>query len=469
MNDDRVSPDLAGPVHLLGALGAGQSGLARLLVARGLTVTGHDRGSASTRRGLVELGVALTVGEESAAEHLPAGTRCVVRSAAVPLDDPQVLAARARGLPVLKYAEALGRIAPRGRTLAVAGTHGKTTTGWLTLHALRAARPDTGALIGGTCRVLGTGAIAPKADGPLVVEACEFDRSFHQLDPTAAAITNVEPDHLDYFGSFDAIVEAFARFAERVDPAGRLILDGEAPEAIERAARCEVWRLGRELEVVDLGSRAGFYRFGLRSPLGRLDRVELSVPGAFQVGNAVQALALAATACGSLTPDHGRGISEMRGAGRRFESWGEIEGRELVHDYAHHPTELEVTLRTAREVFPGRPLHLLFQPHQYGRTARFLDEFAGLFALCDATYVTDVYGARRPASGEPSASAIDLVARARELGTFAHAAGELRVAGKLFASSLPVNGIGLVVGAGDVESLREPLIDELHRRTVSAG
>ncbi len=460
-------PRLRGPFHLLGVAGAGQSGLARLLQARGDSVTGHDRSSGEAARRLVEQGLELSLGEPSASGFLPADTHIVIRSAAVPDDDPQVVAARERGLEVLKYSQALGALAPRGRTLCIAGTHGKTTTSWLALHALRAERPGTGALIGGLCQVLGTGSLAPAKDGWLVVEACEYDRSFHHLRPTHGAITNLEPDHLDCFGTLGALHEAFARFAGLVDPAGRLILGSDVPALVERGAACEVWRLGREVQIRELGAESGLHRFGIATPLGEIGEVRLSVPGAFQVGNAALALALAASAAGELTEGLGRGLSAMRGVGRRFESWGQVAGRELVHDYAHHPTELRVTIQAARAVFPGRPLHLLFQPHQFERTALFLAEFAEALALVDGACVTDVYGARRKAQNLRGASAEDLVARARIEGACVQLAGDLTAAPALFAQSLPPSAVGLVVGAGDIESIRDPLVHELSLRSPS--
>lgn len=456
-----------GPFHLLGVAGAGLSGLARWLVARGEVVTGHDRSSGAAALALVQEGLEISLGEPSRAAHLPDAARQVIRSAAVPDDDPQVLAARERGLPVTKYAQALGELMPSGRSLCVAGTHGKTTTSWLTLHALRGRLPGTGALIGGLCNRLGTGALAPDADGWVVVEACEYDRSFHHLRPTSAAVTNLEPDHLDCFGTLGALHEAFAHFAGLVDPRGRLILGADVPVAVERGAHCEVWRVGREIRVRELAPEAGLHRFGITTPLGEIGQVRLAVPGAFQVGNAALALSLAACATGELDEALGEGLARMQGVGRRFESWGEVAGRELIHDYAHHPTELSVTIDTARAVFPGRPLHLLFQPHQFERTALFLDEFAAMLARVDGACVTDVYGARRATGQARVATAADLVARARERGAHVQAVGDLSSAPARFAGSLPPRAVGLVVGAGDIESIRDSLTHELSLRSPS--
>jgi len=236
-----------------------------------------------------ELGLDIVLGE-SRAELLPADAELVVRSAAVPNDDPQVRAALARGIPVWKYAEALGRLCPAGRTLAVAGTHGKTGSSWMLWHALegigaRLRAPITGALIGGTCRRLHTNALAGKRGGLFCVEACEYDRSFLQLAPLGAIVTNVEEDHLDYYGSFAAIKIAFARFADRVSADGLLVLGREVPPEVEHAARATVWRLGRELEVELLGETRGAFCLRLLGPGWATPPLQLTIPGHFSVEN----------------------------------------------------------------------------------------------------------------------------------------------------------------------------------------
>jgi UDP-N-acetylmuramate--alanine ligase len=400
---------------------------------------------------------------------LPADARWLVRSAAVPSDDPQVRLAEQRGIPCIKYAEALGRLCPAHRTLAVAGTHGKTSTSWLALHALRGVAPGAGALIGGTCSVLGTNALPPAPDDWFVVEACEYDRSFFHLTPHAAAITNLEADHLDCYGTLENLVAAFAQFASQVEPEGLLVLGRNVPLEVERAAGCRVWREGRELHVTARGHEQGLHRFELETPLGRLGPVALAVPGPFQVSNAALALALGAHAAKGADERLAAGIAGFRGAGRRFEFWGDVGGRALVHDYAHHPTELAATLDTAREVFPGRPLEVLFQPHQHGRTRRCLEGFARCLAAFDRAVVTDVYGARRPEAGEPSASAEDLVARATELGGRVELGGPPRAAARRFAAGMAEGAAGLVIGAGNIEEVRDDLHHELSLRAPAPG
>ncbi|QDU66710.1 glycosyltransferase [Engelhardtia mirabilis] len=461
-----LHPALPRRIHLLGVGGAGVSGMARLLVARGHRVSGHDRSPSPALERLAALGIEVRHGDSSA-DGLPPEAELVVRSAAVPEDDPQVEAARERGIPVLKYAAALGRLAPAGRTLAITGTHGKTTTSWLTLHALRAAvhEPTPGGLIGGVCLDLATNAIPPGPDGWFVVEACEFDHSFLELRPTAAAITNVEADHLDCYGDLQGVIDGFSAFAARVDPGGLLVVGANVPERVERAARCAVWRLGRELIVTPRGQRDGHHAFALAGPGFELDLVVPGVPGRFNVENAALALALAVHAAGpGRAAAAAEGLARFRGAGRRFERWLDEEGLAVVHDYAHHPTEVRATFEAAREVFPDRRLVVLFQPHQYSRTAHFLEEFAAALALADEVLVSDVYGARRPAPGEPSAEAPDLVARIQVAGTAALAAGNLCAATEALAQRLTPPCVAMVIGAGDVESIAHDLLGRLALR-----
>jgi UDP-N-acetylmuramate--alanine ligase len=466
-------------VHLLGAGGAGVSGLGRILAARGVKVSGHDRSRSALLESLGALDLAIVLGD-SRAELLPADTELVVRSAAVPHDDPQLQAAHQRGVPVWKYAEALGRLCPAGRTLAVAGTHGKTGSSWMLWHALeglgaRLRAPVTGALVGGTCRRLRTNALAGHKGGLFVVEACEYDRSFLQLAPFGAIVTNVEPDHLDYYGTFGAIKEAFARFADRVAEEGLLVLGREVPPEVEHAARATVWRLGRDLEIELLGETRGAFCMRLLGPGWATPPLQLAIPGHFSAENAALALALAigvGARRGRVEPREiaaaaAQGIERFAGVERRFEPWGSVGGVHMVHDYAHHPTEVRVTLEAARRAYPRMPLHVLFQPHQHSRTARFLEEFAEALRQADHVTVADVYGARAHRDGEWSAGAADLVLALRRRGVVAEEGGGPVQAATRFAAALPAAAAAFVLGAGDIESVKADLLARLGARAAA--
>lgn len=502
-----------GPVHFLGLGGAGVSGAARVLLARGVSVTGHDRAPSDLLRAFQRdwPQVAVATGASDAA-HLPAHTALVVRSAAVPDDDPQVVAALARGLAVLKYAELLGRLAAPETGLAVAGTHGKTTTSWMLWQVLlaldaagygrapSASRP--GALVGGLLPIAAdswvaqasatsgsVNALAPAANGWFAMEACEYDRSFLQLDPFGAIVTNVEADHLDYYGDLAAIERAFGAFVGRVASRGLVVLGTDVAPVVEQAAFSDVWRLGREISVHPAGLGARGRRFQLRGPGWATPPIELNVPGAYNVSNAALALALGIglTLRARAVPRDewnqvaaaaARGVEAFMGSGRRFELWGCCglnDAVRVVHDYAHHPTELAALLSATRETYPSVQIHVLFQPHQASRTARFLREFAEVLSVSperrlDRLVVAPVYGARRHIDGAFDAGSEALAALAMESSdpgsrAFACAPASLAEATDAFTRGLELDQptIALVVGAGDVEDVRGPLLAALEQ------
>lgn len=475
----QLFPRVPRRVHLLGAGGAGVSGAARLLVEHGHAVSGHDRAHSDHVELLRTLGVDVEV-DPSNARVVPLDAELVVRSAAIPVDDPRLVAVAARGVQVLKYAELLGRIAPEKRTLAVAGTHGKTTTTWFLFHALAAltraeptlARP--GALVGGICRRLNQNATSAGADGWFAVEACEYDRSFHQLSPFGAAITNVEADHLDYYGSLEAIQAAFAQFADKLLPQGLLVLGKDVPRSVETAARCRVWRFGRDVHATWRAERQGRFTFDVVGPGFAVEGVELSIPGAFNVENASLALALAVgTAASTAGLELSRaaravadGIAGYAGAKRRFETWFTLGGTTVVHDYAHHPTEVRVTLEAARRALPGRPLHVLFQPHQHSRTARFFDDFVEALRFADRVVIADVYGARHHIDGEHTAGSNELAHALVAAKVNAVWGGALSGSVKRFVEALPDDCAALVMGAGDVEECKDELQSQLAELAV---
>lgn len=475
--NEGLIPNVANRVHMLGIGGAGLSGAAQILHARGHSVSGQDRSDSRFVRALRSLGVDVQLGD-SRAELLPQDAEMVVRSAAISLEDPQVREAVRRGIPVLKYSELLGRITPRRRTLAIAGTHGKTTSSWMVYYALRGVcealgrgAPDAGALVGGVCRTVGSNAVIPKPGGWFAAEACEYDRSFLQLWPEGAILTNVEADHLDYYGTMEALEEAFARFVDRIHPDGLLVVGRDVPERITNASHAQVWRLGKDFDVDLIGEQHGHFRFRLRGPGWASPDIQLAVPGAFNVENAACAIALVVGLVarvwriepGLAVIHAARWITRYKGAERRFEPWGTHGGVELIHDYAHHPTEVRATLEAARRALPGKPLHVLFQPHQYSRTARFLEDFVESLRGADRVVIADVYGARAHID-HTAADAGDLVMRLKRAGVDAEAGGPPKPSMKRLAERLPSGGAALILGAGDIDLAKDDLIEELALR-----
>lgn len=467
-------------IHIVGVGGAGLSGSARLLAQRGHRVTGFDRAASSFLIGLEELGVDIHVGEPGRPSLAPA-TGLVVRSAAVPDEDPDCVEARRRGVPIWKYSRLLRELAPADRTLAVAGTHGKTSVSWLLAYALRGVEhalgttaPARGFLIGGSCQQLGVNSALQQPGGWFALEACEYDRSFLQFTSTGAIITNVEADHLDYYGDLEAIEVAFARFVDRIDPGGLLVVGRDVPERVTSASRAPVWRLGRELQTEILGEDRGRFRMKVRGPGWSTPDFHLGVCGEFQVENAALAIGMAVGRVAHawrLDPalaarGAARSIARFRGAVRRFESWGSFGDVEVVHDYAHHPTEVRVTLEAARRAFPNRPLHVLFQPHQHSRTARFLDEFVESLRGVERVVVSDVYGARVHID-RCGAGSDELAQRLCRAGGDASAPGDLEQSLADSLKHLPATGALLVLGAGDVDTIQDDLTRELALRCAA--
>lgn len=518
-------PGIPERVHLVGIGGAGLSGVAQLLRARGHRISGTDRAVSPFVTRLREAGVRVLVEAEEngvpattgtacgeAAENLlPPGVQAVARSAAVPESSAELIEARRRGIPIYKYSELLGRICPARHTLAVSGTHGKTTSGWMLYHALAGvaglARTQTagprpgihgvhglpaaepGALIGGAHLELGTNAIAPGAAAPVgsdaldprggwfVVEACEYDRTFLQLAPEGAIVTNIEADHLDYYGDLEAIEEAFARFLDRVHPDGLVVCGRDVPERVTHAAAPRVWRLGKELNVDLVSQNAGCFTFRLRGPGWATPPVALAVPGSFNVDNAALAIALAVGLAGhACDPSEAaaaaaKSLASFGGVERRFERWFKAGEVEVIHDYAHHPTEVRVNIEAARRTAPDRPVFVLFQPHQHSRTARFLPDFVEALRGADGVVVADVYGARvqiDPEVGGATGSK-ELVRRLGLARVPAWEGGEPLEAGERLVNELPQACTVLVLGAGDIDSIREHLEERLAVRRAGAG
>jgi UDP-N-acetylmuramate--alanine ligase len=439
--------------HFLGVGGAGVSGLARLLAGSGCTVTGSDTGGGAVLERLAEEGLPVWVGCQP--DRIRGQDGYVIRSAAVPATDPEVQECVRRGFTSLLYAEAVGRLSEGRRTLAIAGTHGKTTTTGLTVAALRGAGVEPSHLIGGEVPELG-GNGRWGSSPEFVVEACEFNRSFHNLRPYGAAILNVDHDHFDCFPSTDELIEAFAGYLARVRPGGTALVEESVPRAVLSSLRHDVQiltvgsGLWSDVRAVEVRGDLGRFSF-VPVVLGRrLPRVQLTLSGRHNMHNALFALGLCQIV-GADLEGACRGVAAFAGVRRRFELHAGPRGDLLVNDYAHHPAEIRVVLAAARQRFPGRRLVAVFQPHQHQRTLHLLAEFASALAEADASLIADIYGARESEAIRASVSAADLVAAIRALGGASVAGGAV---GQLPAAVLAVRRPGdivLLLGAGDVD------------------
>jgi UDP-N-acetylmuramate--alanine ligase len=436
------------------------SGIAEiLLLSTPLEITGCDLHPSENTERLLTLGARIATGHDP--RHV-AEADLVVVSSAVDESNPEVAEARRRGLPVIRRAEMLAEIMRLKQGIAIAGTHGKTTTTSLTGMVLTEAGFDPTIVVGGQVRILGTNARLGKGDF-LVAEADEYDRSFLELTPVVAVLTNIEADHLDTYRDLSDILESFTIFANRVpfygavvacvdDPgvAGilprikrRVVTYGESPQAMLRASKIALEASGTTFEV-------------LEGDTWSLGRVGLRLPGRHNVANALAAIAVGRELSIPF-PVIARALNEFTGVVRRFETKGERDGVLVVDDYAHHPTEIAATLAAARQVYPRRRLVALFQPHLYSRTRDFAQDFGRALSACDVAIVTDVYPSREKpipgVTGELVASAAREAGHARVL----YVAEKEKVVPEL--ERLMVSGdLLLTMGAGDVVKLGEKFL-----------
>jgi UDP-N-acetylmuramate--alanine ligase len=453
-----------GAVHFVGIGGAGMSGIARILLARGVQVSGSDRRDSPTLMALRALGARVSVGHDAA--HVE-DTDTVVVSTAIRADNPELRAARERGLRVLPRAVALASVMAGRRSVAVAGTHGKTSTTSMLTVAVQACGVDPSFAIGGDLNESGSNAHSGEGD-IFVAEADESDRSFLLLAPFGAIVTNVEADHLDNYGDLAAVEEAFDRFLTTVDPAGFVVVCADDPGAARLLSMPTPARLrsygvapGADLVLSDLevGPEGTSYRAVVD---GRdLGRVRIQLPGEHMALNSAAAL-LAGLELG--LPEDGLidGLARFGGVHRRFELKGVVGGVRVYDDYAHHPTEVSAQLRAARAVVGSGRLVVAFQPHLYSRTREFAAGFGQALGLADQVVVMDVYGAREdPVPGVTGALVADAVPLPPEQVLFEPSWSGAAPA--LVARARP-GDLVVTMGAGDVSMVGPEVLEALRAR-----
>lgn len=460
MND--AAHDLHAP-HFIGIGGAGMSGLAKILAVRGASVSGSDSKESETVLALRSLGATVHVGH--AAEHVPDGASSIVVSSAIRADNPELAAARERGIPVVHRSDALAALMGGRRALAVAGTHGKTTTTSMLAVALGELGLDPSYAIGGDLDAPGSN--AHHGTGEIfVAEADESDRSFHKYAPEVAIVLNVELDHHANYASIDEIHESFETFVARIVPGGTLVVSADHDGARELTARVA----GREdLTVVTVGAAEdadlrvlSVVARGMTSEVTvLLDGAELtftvSVPGRHYAHNAVSALA-AGVALGVPAADLAKALGAYTGVRRRLQLKGEAGGVQVIDSYAHHPTEMTADLEAIREATEGRVL-VVFQPHLFSRTQQLAEEMGQALALADASVVLDIYPAREdPIPGVTSELIIDAARRAGADVTPEH---DFAAAPALLASLARPGDLLLTMGAGDVTNLGPEILKHL--------
>lgn len=462
------------PVHFMGAAGAGMSALAELLARRGVRVTGCDANPAMVAD-LERAGISVARGHDAA--HVD-GACAVVVTSAVPRDHPELRAARENGIPVIRRAEALAEVVAVGDVVAIAGTHGKTTTTVMTTEALAAAGLEPTGIVGG--RVASwNGNLSAGSDRLFVVEADEYDRSFLALTPAVAVVTSVEADHLDIYRDLADIRETFARFV-REARAIVLCADDSGADSIPTPPTAEVVRYGISSTDARLVAREVVFEAGGGSTYvpvydGRaLPRVRLAVPGVHNVLNSLAALA-SGLVQGADAEAMARGLAGFRGVERRFQRVGEACGVLVIDDYAHHPTEIRATLSAARAALPGRRLVVAFQPHLYSRTRDFAGEFGAALAEADEIFLTEIYPAREEpipgvssslieeAIARASAGAVDAASGAASARGAAHLAwrGEREQLAAALAGAVRRGDVVMTLGAGDITRTGPELLAHL--------
>ena len=412
-----TSAEELGRVHFIGIGGAGMSGIARIMLDRGIPVSGSDARDSRALAALRALGARVRVGHDAAAVE---SVDTVVASTAIRPSNPELVAAREQGHRVLHRAEALAAVMTGRVGVAVAGTHGKTTTTSMLTVALQHCGLDPSFVIGGS--LTASGLNAHDGTGELfVAEADESDGSFLALAPHVAVVTNIEPDHLDHYGNQQAVEVAFQDFVQRIDDDGSLVACADDAGSGRLAAYAgdltSVRTYGADesadLRVSAMTERGDGCEFEAAWRGVRLGPVAVHVPGRHNALNAAGALATGLVLGQSATRLI-EGIASFSGTRRRFELKGSVAGVRVFDDYAHHPTELDVTLRTARVVAEGGRVVVAFQPHRYSRTAAFRREFGEALALADDVVVMEVYSAGEDpipgATGESVAAAVPLPA-----------------------------------------------------------
>jgi len=383
-------------VHFIGVSGIGVSAAASISLEEGLEVSGSADVRNEQTDMLAAKGMDFFLGHR--AQNL-GGAEWVVRSAAVPDDNPEVLEAKRRGVPVCFYSEYIGLLMGEKKGIAVAGTHGKTTTTALVASILSASRLDPTVVCGGVMRNFGTNAVHGKGEY-FVAEACEYNRSFHDLKARYSVVTNIEPDHLDYYKDLEEIREAFLLFLASSDRRGLCVLNGD-----DANVRALLGKLGgREFYTVGTDERndyridgiensEGLYSCNLTRGGSGLLALGLSIPGRFNCWNAALASVLALRIGVERKVIEGA-VKGFFGTKRRLERLGTARGREIYSDYAHHPTEIRSSLRAVRERHPGAEITLVFQPHQFSRTIELFDDFVSVLSEPDRLLLVEIYWQR---------------------------------------------------------------------------
>lgn len=408
--------------YFLGIGGIGMSAIARYYQARGFEVAGYDRTKTKLTEDLQNEGMEITYDESEMGiptKFLDKNKTLVVLTPAIPADHPQLVFFREKEFQVMKRAEVLGYITRQNKGICIAGTHGKTTTSTITAHLLRQSKVDCNAFLGGISNNYNTNLLLSKESNFVVIEADEYDRSFHHLSPYMAVITSADADHLDIYKTHEAVKESFEYFASLILPGGALIIRKgiDIHPVLQKGVKMYTYSMdeGGDFHAENIKSKPGEIRFDFVTPTERIADVRLGVPVKINVENSVAAMALAWLS-GVTSEELRTGLSSFSGIYRRFNIVYQSPEVVYIDDYAHHPSELNAGISSIRMMYPDKKITGIFQPHLYSRTKDFADDFARVLSTLDELILLDIYPARElPVPGVDSAMILDKVTQTNKM------------------------------------------------------
>lgn len=448
-------------IYFVGAGGIGMAALERYFLSRGCKVAGYDRTPSELTAALEAEGVEIAYSDDP--DLIPAAFRnpdetLVVYTPAIPADHRGLQWFRANGFEVVKRAAVLGRVTRSEKAICFAGTHGKTTTSSMAAHILEVSGVGSNAFLGGVLRNYGTNFLLSETSPYAVIEADEYDRSFHQLSPYVAVITSTDPDHLDIYGTEEAYLESFAHFTELIQPGGALLLHTGLKLKPRQSDSVRVYTYGvdsGDFHAENLTFADGTITFDLVTPTnGTITGIELGVPLEINVDNAIAACAgvMLVNDPAITADDYRTAMKTFLGAKRRFEFWLREPERSIIDDYAHHPDELRASIRSVRRLFPGKRLVVAFQPHLFSRTRDFAADFAEALSQADSVYLLPIYPARElPIPGVTSEIILDRITCPEK-----QIVEKEQLVDTLAAADFDVL---LTVGAGDINLLLPRIVD----------